>query len=140
VEAPATEAPAAEAAAEPSAADAAVALPSGVGSAPAEAPVSGEAMSGVSQWPSDDLGSAAVIETPAGADVATDSEQVAPEDAEEPETVADELEDAGGRAEDEDSTDARKDSSVRRFLFGRKDKQSGEGDFFDGPEDRDFQW
>jgi cell division initiation protein len=39
-----------------------------------------------------------------------------------------------------DSSGGHKESSVRRFLFGRKDKQSDDGDFFDGPEDRDFQW
>lgn len=35
----------------------------------------------------------------------------------------------------------RKDSSVRRFLFGRKEtRPDGEGDFFDDSEDRDFHW
>lgn len=45
-------------------------------------------------------------------------------------------------AEDDaaESSAGRRDSSVRRFLFGRKDRPSDESDFFDGPEDRDFQW
>jgi hypothetical protein len=35
----------------------------------------------------------------------------------------------------------RKDSSVRRFLFGRKEtRPDEEGDFFDDSEDRDFHW
>ncbi len=35
----------------------------------------------------------------------------------------------------------RKESPVRRFLFGRKETGSdGEGDFFDDSEDRDFHW
>lgn len=46
--------------------------------------------------------------------------------------------DAGDDAAE--SSAGQRDSSVRRFLFGRKDKPSDESDFFDGPEDRDFQW
>lgn len=51
---------------------------------------------------------------------------------------ADEGEDAADEAPE--SSGGQRDSSVRRFLFGRKDKPSDESDFFDGPEDRDFQW
>ncbi len=46
--------------------------------------------------------------------------------------------DAGDDAAE--SSAGQTESSVRRFLFGRKDKPSDESDFFDGPEDRDFQW
>ena len=47
---------------------------------------------------------------------------------------------AGAEDEAAESEAGQRDSSVRRFLFGRKDKPSDESDFFDGPEDRDFQW
>jgi hypothetical protein len=61
------------------------------------------------------------VDDDAGASAPADEGQDAAEEAAEP---------SGGQ----------RDSSVRRFLFGPKDKPSDEGDFFDGPEDRDFQW
>jgi hypothetical protein len=57
-----------------------------------------------------------------------------------PAKSADERVDAAVGDDAAESGAGQRDSSVRRFLFGRKDKPSDEGDFFDGPEDRDFQW